>query len=216
MPAACVKPWRKPRKSLGLAPESAEARQFLNDAVEGMVKDAEDALTRGDLAAAKTQAQDARALVQQHSLPQAKLADVRTRIAKEEQRRDELQRQRQEQERQAEQKRAEEAALAARTNGLSPVTEQEREIEKLPPELESMREQAPAPHPCLNRHLDLHPRATNLWVFRPSRPARPRRSRSWQRPRRKRWRGQGTRSSFIPASTSPPGRLCGGNLGAQT
>ena len=132
---------------LGLAPESAEARQFLNDAVEGMVKDAEDALTRGDLAAAKTQAQDARALVQQHSLPQAKLADVRTRIAKEEQRRDELQRQRQEQERQAEQKRAEEAALAARTNGLSPVTEQEREIEKLPPELESMREQAPSPTP---------------------------------------------------------------------
>jgi serine/threonine protein kinase len=127
---------------LGLAPESAEAGQFLNDAVEGMVKDAEDALTRGDLAAAKTQAQDARALVQQHSLPQAKLADVRTRIAKEEQRRDELQRQRQEQERQAEQKRAEEAALAAR------ITEQEREIEKARPELESMRrEQAPSPIP---------------------------------------------------------------------
>ena len=100
---------------LGLAPESAEARQVLSDAVEGMVKDAEDALTHGDLAAAKTQAQDARALVQQHSLPQAKLADVRARIAQEEQRRDELERQRQEQERQAEQKRAEEAALAART-----------------------------------------------------------------------------------------------------
>jgi serine/threonine protein kinase len=127
---------------LGLAPESAEARQVLSDAAEGMVKDAEDALTRGDLAAAKTGAQDARALVQQHGLPQAKLADVRTRIAQEEQRRAELQRQRQEQERQAEQKRAEEAALAAR-NGLSRVTEQEREIEKLRPE-QSMREQAPS------------------------------------------------------------------------
>ncbi|MGH8574340.1 MAG: hypothetical protein ACREX8_17450, partial [Gammaproteobacteria bacterium] len=83
---------------LGLAPESAEARQVLSDAAEGMVKDAEDALTHGDLAAAKTQAQDARALVQQHSLPQAKLADVRARIAQEEQRRDEVERQRQEQE----------------------------------------------------------------------------------------------------------------------
>jgi serine/threonine protein kinase len=158
---------------LGLAPESAEARQVLSDAVEGMVKDAEDALTHGDLAAAKTQAEDARALVQRHSLPQAKLADVKARIAQEEQRRAELERQRQGQERQAEQKRAEGAALAARTEVRelakrlpSPpqtprkpiaapvasepsVTEQDREIEKLPRELESMpREQAvltPAP-----------------------------------------------------------------------
>jgi hypothetical protein len=135
------------QEAVGLAPENGEARKVLNDAVEGMVKDAEDAVTRGDLAAAKNQAQDARALIQQHSLPQAKLADVRARIAQEEQRRDELQRQRQEQERQAEQKRAEEAALAARINGLSPVTEQEREIEKPRPELESMREQAPSPTP---------------------------------------------------------------------
>ncbi|MGH8565161.1 MAG: protein kinase domain-containing protein [Gammaproteobacteria bacterium] len=132
---------------LGVAPESAEARQVLNDAAEGMVKDAEDALTRGDLPAAKAQAQDARALVQQHSLPQAKLADVSAKIAQEEQKRDELQRQRQEQERQAEQKRAEEATLGARINGLSSVTEQERAIEK-PPEPENMRrEQAPSPTP---------------------------------------------------------------------
>ncbi|MGH8573688.1 MAG: hypothetical protein ACREX8_14115, partial [Gammaproteobacteria bacterium] len=124
------------QKVLGLAPESAEARQVLNDAAEGMVKDAGVALTHGDLAAAKTQAQDAHALVQQHSLPQAKVADVRARIAQEEQRRAELERQRQEQERHAEQKRAEEAALAGRINGLSSVTEQEREIEKLRPELE--------------------------------------------------------------------------------
>ena len=103
---------------LGLAPESAEARQVLSDAVEGMVKDAEYALTHGDLAAAKTQAQDARALVQQHSLSQAKLADVRARIAQEEQRRAELEPQRREQERQAEQKRVQGAALAARINGL--------------------------------------------------------------------------------------------------
>ena len=49
----------------------------------------------------------------------ARDAEVRARIAQEEQRRvDELKRQRQEQERQAEQKRAEEAALAARINGL--------------------------------------------------------------------------------------------------
>lgn len=129
---------------LGLAPESAEARQVLSDAAEGMVKDAEDALAHGDLAAAKARAQDARALVQQHSLPQAKLADVRARIAQAEQRRDDLRR-RQEQERQAEQKRAEEVALAARINGLSSGTEQGREIEKLPPALESMRrEQAPS------------------------------------------------------------------------
>jgi len=157
---------------LGLAPDSAEARQVLSDAVEGMVKDAEDALTHGDLAAAKTQAQDARALVQQHSLPQAKLADVRARIAQEEQRRAELERQRQEQERQAEQKRAEEAALAARTEArelekrlASPaetprkpmaapvasepsVTEQEREIEKLPRELESVRGEQGVPTPA--------------------------------------------------------------------
>ncbi|MGH8588308.1 MAG: protein kinase domain-containing protein, partial [Gammaproteobacteria bacterium] len=137
---------------LGLAPESAEARQVLSDGAEGMVKDAEDALTHGDLAAAKAQAQDARALVQQHNLPQAKLADVSARIAQEEQRRDELQRQRQEQERQAEQKRAEEATLAARIDGLSSVTEQEgaeqeRAIEERP-EPESMRrEQAPSPTP---------------------------------------------------------------------
>jgi hypothetical protein len=45
-------------------------------------------------------------------------AEVRARIAQDEQRRDELKRQRQEQERQGEQKRAEEAALAARINGL--------------------------------------------------------------------------------------------------
>ena len=49
----------------------------------------------------------------------ANYAEVRARIAQEEQRRvDELKQQRQEQERQAEQKRAEEAALAARINGL--------------------------------------------------------------------------------------------------
>ncbi|MDQ3583368.1 MAG: hypothetical protein M3495_17940, partial [Pseudomonadota bacterium] len=160
------------QEALGLAPESAEARQVLSDAVEGMVKDAEDALTHGDLAAAKTQAQGARALVQQHSLPQAKLADVRARIAQEEQRRAGLERQRQEQERQAEQKRAEEAALAARTEArelekrlASPaetprkpmaapvasepsVTEQEREIEKLPRELESVRGEQAVPTPA--------------------------------------------------------------------
>ncbi len=132
---------------LGLAPESAEARQVLSDAAEGMAEDAEDALARGDLAAAKTQAQDARALVQQHSLPQAKLADVSARVAQEEQSRDDLQRQRQEEERRADQKRAEEATLAARINELSSVTEQERAIEKRP-EPESMRrEQAPSPRP---------------------------------------------------------------------
>ncbi|MGH8562624.1 MAG: protein kinase domain-containing protein [Gammaproteobacteria bacterium] len=96
---------------LGLVPDQAEARQILDDALQGALKGMEEALARGDLAAVGAREAEARALVQQYGLPEAKLNDLAARRARE------AQRQAEEEERLAGQKRAVEERTA-RVRGL--------------------------------------------------------------------------------------------------
>ncbi|MGH8591294.1 MAG: protein kinase domain-containing protein, partial [Gammaproteobacteria bacterium] len=96
---------------LGLVPDQAEARQILDDALQGALKGMEEALARGDLAAVGAREAEARALVQQYGLPEAKLNDLAARRARE------AQRQAEEEERLAVQKRAVEERTA-RVRGL--------------------------------------------------------------------------------------------------
>ncbi|MBA2591258.1 MAG: hypothetical protein H0U97_02955, partial [Gammaproteobacteria bacterium] len=85
---------------LGLVPDRAEARQILDDALQGALKGMEEALAGGDLTAGGAREAEARALVQQYGLPEAKLNDLAARRAAE------AQRQAGEKERLAAQKRA--------------------------------------------------------------------------------------------------------------
>ncbi|MCA1852346.1 MAG: hypothetical protein LC647_08115, partial [Beggiatoa sp.] len=96
---------------LGLVPDQAEARQILDDALQGALKGMEEALARGDLATGGAREREARALVQQYGLPEAKLNDLAARRAAEEKRQTE------EKERLASQKRAVEERTA-RVRGL--------------------------------------------------------------------------------------------------
>ncbi|MGH8571729.1 MAG: hypothetical protein ACREX8_04020, partial [Gammaproteobacteria bacterium] len=96
---------------LGLVPDQAEARQILDDALQGALKGMEEALARGDLATGGTREVEARALVQQYGLPEAKLNDLAARRARE------AERQTEEKERLASQKRAVEERTA-RVRGL--------------------------------------------------------------------------------------------------
>nr|MBA2593230.1 protein kinase [Gammaproteobacteria bacterium] len=96
---------------LGLVPDQAEARQILDDALQGALKGMEAALARGDVAAGGAREAEARALVRQYGLPDAKLNDLAARRAAE------AQRQAEEKERLAVQKRAVEERTA-RASGL--------------------------------------------------------------------------------------------------
>ena len=96
---------------LGLVPDQAEARQILDDALQGALKGMEEALASGDLTAGGAREAEARALVQQYGLPEAKLNDLAARRAAE------AQRQAEEKERLAAQKRAVEERTA-RVRGL--------------------------------------------------------------------------------------------------
>ena len=96
---------------LGLVPDQAEAQQILDDALQGTLKGMEEALARGDLAAGGAREAEARALVRQYGLPEAKLNDLAARRAAE------AQRQAAEKERLAVQKRAVEERTA-RVRGL--------------------------------------------------------------------------------------------------
>ncbi|MGH8487524.1 MAG: hypothetical protein ACREXS_01270, partial [Gammaproteobacteria bacterium] len=96
---------------LGLVPDQAEARQILDDALQGALKGMEEALARGDLEAVGAREAEARALAQQYGLPEAKLNDLAARRARE------AQRQAEEEERVAVQKRAVEERTA-RVRGL--------------------------------------------------------------------------------------------------
>jgi serine/threonine protein kinase len=96
---------------LGLVPDQAEAQQILDDALQGTLKGMEEALARGDLAAGGAREAEARALVQQYGLPEAKLNDLAARRAADTQRQDA------EKERLAVQKRAAEERMA-RVRGL--------------------------------------------------------------------------------------------------
>ena len=64
---------------LGVVPDQAEARQILDDALQGALKGMEEALARGDLAAGGAREAEARALVRQYGLPEAKLNDLAAR-----------------------------------------------------------------------------------------------------------------------------------------
>ena len=86
-----------------MVPDQAEARQILDDALQGALKGMEEALARGDLAAGGAREAEARALVRQYGLPEAKLNDLAARRAA---RAAEAQRQAEENERLAVQKRA--------------------------------------------------------------------------------------------------------------
>jgi len=96
---------------LGLVPDQGEARQILDNALQGALKGMEEALARGDVAAGGAREAEARALVRQYGLPDAKLNDLAARRAAE------AQRQAEEKERLAVQKRAVEERTA-RASGL--------------------------------------------------------------------------------------------------
>ena len=96
---------------LGLVPDQGEARQILDNALQGALKGMEEALARGDVAAGGAREAEARALVRQYGLPDAKLNDLAARRAAE------AQRQAEEKERLAVQKRAVEERTA-RAKGL--------------------------------------------------------------------------------------------------
>ena len=96
---------------LGLVPDQAEARKILDDALQGALKGMEEALARGDLAAGGAREAEARALVRQYGLPEAKLNDLAARRVTE------AQRQAEQKERLAAQKRAVEERTA-RVRGL--------------------------------------------------------------------------------------------------
>ncbi len=66
---------------LGLVPDQAEARQILDDALRGVLKGMEEALAAGELTAAGKREEEARALVEQYGLPEAKLNDLAARRA---------------------------------------------------------------------------------------------------------------------------------------
>ena len=99
------------QEALGVVPDQPEARQILDDALQGALKGMEEALARGDLAAGGAREAEARALVRQYGLPEAKLNDLAARRAAE------AQRQAEEKERLAVQKRAVEERTA-RARGL--------------------------------------------------------------------------------------------------
>ena len=96
---------------LGLVPDQAGARQILDDALQGVLKGMEEALARGDLAAGGAREAEARALVRQYGLPEAKLNDLAARRVTE------ARRQTEQKERLAAQKRAVEERTA-RVRGL--------------------------------------------------------------------------------------------------
>jgi serine/threonine protein kinase len=96
---------------LDLVPDQAGARQILDDALQGVLKGMEEALARGDLAAGGAREAEARALVRQYGLPEAKLNDLAARRVTE------ARRQAEQKERLAAQKRAVEERTA-RVRGL--------------------------------------------------------------------------------------------------
>lgn len=74
------------QKVLALAADNPEARQLIEDAGEGVFNWVKDALTRGDVAAAREKEDDVLSMVQKYGLSDVRLNELRDWIAREEQR----------------------------------------------------------------------------------------------------------------------------------